>query len=148
MNCRYCNQPLSESEAVPTHAYWNAMPGVCHKECKVPGEKQEAYDCQLIDADCNDCAFFIRDKERKLKYGATGTCSKFGTLAVALPKTCSGLKCFSHRRDNVEATADESLKPPSFSISLYSRDGVDYAVIHRDGALIAVDHMLPQKQPA
>lgn len=102
MSCRYCNQPLSEADAVPTHAYWNATPDVCHKECKQAGEKQEAYDCQLIDAGCNDCAFLKRGK--RLYQGVfatwTGTCLKTGDPVTPSPKTATGKPCFVHRRDH------------------------------------------------
>lgn len=109
--CRYCGESVSPSDAAPTHAYWNAMQFVCHKACKQEGIKQEAYDCQCIDADCNDCGYFKRGKELlfqkgewKISLGWTGTCLRDNKATKAFPKMCTGRKCFVHRRDLLKPT--------------------------------------------
>lgn len=115
MNCRYCNLPVESP--VKTLAYWNQTPDVCHAECKAAGERQEAFDCQTIDADCNDCFHYQRGKlapklESRLKKPdgtkvlvthqpnifIGGRCLKFDKPVNAQPNKWSGLECFEHRR--------------------------------------------------
>lgn len=57
MKCRYCGQ---EGADVKTVSYWSSIPDFCHSYCKLPGERQEALECQLIDADCNNCKHYQR----------------------------------------------------------------------------------------
>lgn len=117
--CRYCDKPvLTESEAAITHSYWQGLPFICHKACKDAGGKQEAFDCQVIDADCNDCRHYKRGKlaSRVVSLlrrtdGTTvevshqpnifigGRCLKFDKPTVAQPNKWSGLECFEHRRN-------------------------------------------------
>src|SRR3954469_10640068 len=115
MNCRYCNLPVEEKDKTITHSYWQGVPFICHKSCKVEGEKEEAYLCQNIDADCNDCKYFKRGTlvkkelsdiidgkpgKRLVNMGYfEGHCLKFDKPAIACPKQCTGLKCFEHRKD-------------------------------------------------
>jgi hypothetical protein len=112
-NCRYCNLPVSDP--VETLAYWNQTPDVCHAECKVAGERQEAIDCQIIDADCNDCKHFKRgyDVKRWLSCMVdekpsfvlenmginVGHCLKFNKITQAFPHMSTGRECFEHRRN-------------------------------------------------
>lgn len=117
MMCRYCDQPLAASEAVKTYGYWSGGLYWVHAACKVPGEQQEAYDCQLIDADCNDCRYFVRDRMES-KWIWQGRCTnpnrnprwdrlfqRVPRLLIdqhdkvyAYPKFFSGHPCFLHRR--------------------------------------------------
>lgn len=115
MSCRYCNQPI-ESEGLETFSYWNAVPFRCHPECKQAGEKQEALDCQVIDADCNDCKHFKRGALSPLRISHTktpagrmvevryraeiwsGECLRFNGPTEAYPKMSTGRECFEHRR--------------------------------------------------
>lgn len=88
---------------------------VCHKSCKVSGEKQEALDCQTVDADCNDCRHFKRGSivphsrsiQEQIRTGQhpnfssevwSGHCLKFDTPTTAFPKKWTGRACFEHRR--------------------------------------------------
>jgi hypothetical protein len=112
--CRYCDELVLESELTTTHSYWGGSPFPCHKSCKVAGEKQEAYDCQVIDADCNDCKHFKRGEVIKrllscMEDGKPGTrlvnmgiinghCLKFDRPTQAQPNKWTGLGCFEHRR--------------------------------------------------
>lgn len=115
--CRYCHQPVTETESVPTFSYWWSLEFLCHKACKEAGEKQEAFDCQIIDADCNDCRHYKRGKlapkvVSKLKTPDNrwvevthqpniiigGHCLKFSRPTIAQPNKWSGLECFEHRR--------------------------------------------------
>jgi len=117
--CRYCAKPIAVNEVVETVAYWNATPDVCHRACKDAGVKQEAYNCQVIDADCNDCRHYQRGKlaprvisHLKKPDGTTaevshqpniflgGQCLKFNKAVVAQPNKWSGLECFEHRRSS------------------------------------------------
>lgn len=97
--CRYCDKPI-EGEPARTLAYWSQTPCVCHPECKQAGERQEAIDCQTIDADCNDCKHFERGSEivRSIPKGFSGRCAKFDRPTAAYPKTWTGRECFEHRR--------------------------------------------------
>ncbi len=113
--CRYCEQPVTErATASITHGYWGGSPFICHKACKYAGVRQEAFDCQVIDADCNDCIHFQRGKlvERWLSTMEDGkaamklvnmgliegTCLKFNKPTHAQPNKWTGHECFQHRR--------------------------------------------------
>lgn len=120
MICRYCNQPVEPKDAVATYAYWDTGPKAqrqtfwCHARCKDDGIKQEAYDCQLIDADCNDCKHFQRGQleQRMLSCLVDGKpsmrlvnmgfihghCLKFNRPTIAQPNKWTGMECFEHRR--------------------------------------------------
>jgi hypothetical protein len=117
LKCRYCTQPLADSEAVTTHSYWQSLPDVCHKACKEAGAKQEALECQTIDADCNDCRHYRRGKLAPKTISLTktpdgrivevsyqpniflgGHCLKFNKPTLAHPNKWTGLECFEHRR--------------------------------------------------
>lgn len=99
MNCRYCDQELSDTDKVTTYSYWQAVKFDCHKGCKVQGEKDEAFECQCLDASCNDCKHFKREKEvGGIPKGWLGDCLKFGEKVVAIPKHCMAMPCFEHRR--------------------------------------------------
>lgn len=123
--CRYCNQPVDVlgTDYTYTVAYWHwghcdKERFLCHKSCKVV--KQEAYDCQLIDADCNDCKHFQRGKLAELLISMTktpdgrwveiphqpdlfyGHCLKFNRPTVAQPNKWTGMECFEHRRSATE----------------------------------------------
>lgn len=120
-SCRYCDQPVTvESEASVTLSYWQSVPFICHKKCKDAGVKQEALDCQTVDADCNDCRHYRRGKlapkmitKTKTKDGRIvdlifqpniiieGRCLKFNKPTVAQPNKWSGFECFEHRRAQV-----------------------------------------------
>ncbi len=114
--CRYCEKLVNQSERDVTHSYWKGLPFVCHKACKDAGRKQEAFDCQCIDADCNDCKFFQRGAVVKKLLSAIqdgkptqklvnceivkGHCLKLNKPTLASPNQWSGLECFEHRRAN------------------------------------------------
>lgn len=101
--CRYCEKEIGPQEADVTYPYWNfghkppSYP--CHKACKVAGQREEAYQCQCIDADCNDCIDFIRDADKTARVVFKGTCRRYGKPTVGTPNHCSNMPCFRHRRD-------------------------------------------------
>ncbi len=68
--CRHCNQEITKEDFAIYHTYWKAVWTPCHKKCLNDLTKQEAYDCQCIDANCNDCGYFVRgqDKTRETGY--------------------------------------------------------------------------------
>jgi len=115
--CRYCAKPIADGEAAPTFAYWFATPFVCHPACKDAGIRQEAYECQLIDADCNDCKHYKRGKLAPIMISHVrmpnglieevrhqpnviigGHCLKFDEPTTAYPNKWTGRPCFEHRR--------------------------------------------------
>ena len=115
--CRYCDLPVAPEDTSITHAYWGGSPFVCHRECKHDGLRREAYECQLIDSDCNDCAHYRRGKLApavisllKTPDGRTAQvrhqpnvflnwhCLKFDRPTMAFPNKWSGWPCFEHRR--------------------------------------------------
>lgn len=101
--CRYCAEPVTDGAGVPTRTYWGAVVDVCHPACKREGERQEAVDCQTIDADCNDCRHFTaftRDDPRyeASKHYRKGWCGFHDRATTAYPVFCSGHPCFVHRR--------------------------------------------------
>lgn len=95
--CRYCGLPGSDTV---THSYWTATKFPCHSACKKSGEKQEAYECQLIDADCNDCGYF-RQTHNHGKGVRSGICTKVSppSPTMAYSNKATGHGCFVHRRD-------------------------------------------------
>ncbi|MDO8610706.1 MAG: hypothetical protein Q7R95_09240, partial [bacterium] len=116
--CRYCDTEivLPDQETI-TFSYWGSEKFYCHKSCKVEGIKQEAIDCQTIDADCNDCYFYQRGKladevvswikkpdGSKVKiihqpnFFVNGWCLKFDKSTIASPNKWTGHECFKHRR--------------------------------------------------
>lgn len=103
--CKFCKQPECDDTVAP---YWQydvaTEQGItkakqrCHKACKQQGYANEAYECQKIDADCNDCAFFKREKNLgNSVFG--GQCLKFNIATKAYPNKCTGKECFIHRKD-------------------------------------------------
>ena len=107
MICRYCKQPIVGA-AAPTHSYWSAVPFVSHPACRVAGYKAEAYECQLIDSDCNDCRFFTRDEmiSKEIWQGRCLNDARHprpharieGDRVWAFPNFASDHPCFVHRR--------------------------------------------------
>lgn len=95
MHCRYCDKPITEG--VNVFSYWSAVRFQAHAACAVEGYRQEAYDCQVLDADCNDCRQFQRG--RLVSKGIwSGRCAKTDNEVRAYPNFCSGHACFEHRR--------------------------------------------------
>lgn len=113
MNCRYCSNWI-DGPVATTLAYWNQTPDACHPECKTDGEKREAFECQLLDADCNDCKYFRRGYnvqrwlstmiDKKPAWVLTnmginrGICNKFNKPTEAFPHMSTGRACFEHRK--------------------------------------------------
>lgn len=113
--CRYCGLSIADSERVITHSYWQGLPFPCHKACKDQGVKDEAYQCQVEDADCNDCKHFKRVWQANLQREWSlnnrrewvvltfqpevwhGLCLKFNRPTEAYPKKWTGRVCFEHR---------------------------------------------------
>jgi len=89
-HCRYCKDKSLDNITI-TKGYWYKIWSICHKSCKQIGEKEEAYECQKIDSDCNDCYYFERIK------GIDGICKKFNKSVKASPNFCTSHKCFKHR---------------------------------------------------
>lgn len=112
--CRFCGAGVLPAEAVTVHSYWQGLPLVSHRVCRDAGVKSEAFDCQVIDADCNDCKHFKRGKlVEELKSAMadgkaamvlfntetfTGHCLKFDRPTLAFPNKWTGRECFEHRR--------------------------------------------------
>jgi hypothetical protein len=90
--CRGCAKPLMADTFAIWTTYWWGFHMPCHKGCRDQGMKDEAYECQLIDADCNDCRHFKRHS------GNQGTCLKFDKQTSAHAVFCSGYPCFEHRK--------------------------------------------------
>lgn len=59
-SCRYCKKAVNREDAEITTTYWWPRYSLSHKACKTQGEQSEAYECQTIDANCNDCRYFNR----------------------------------------------------------------------------------------
>lgn len=59
---------------------------------------EEVYECQCIDADCNDCGYF--ERVGMVNKGMwVGRCKKYNEDVPAYPNFCSGHDCFVHRKD-------------------------------------------------
>lgn len=105
-----------EGSVVSARAYWTSCDQMAHPECLDAGFKQEAYECQKLDADCNDCMYFHANVNgRDIRRGTCGRGAKHPDLpvqaidalvggwpnVVARPVFCSGYPCFVHRRDAI-----------------------------------------------
>jgi len=105
MKCRFCEKEITEDDEIAyAPSYWWPHGDIypVHKECKKEGKMQEAYDCQCIDADCNDCAFF--ERKENSKWVCYGICrnkdsAEFNKEVKAYPNCWSGRVCFVHRKD-------------------------------------------------
>ena len=102
LTCRACGFTFSsESKIAWGNTYWQGI-GVafCSKESARATLKDEAIECQTIDADCNDCIHFKRGE--MLAKGAasafSGHCMKFDKPTIAYPNFATGHKCFEHRK--------------------------------------------------
>jgi hypothetical protein len=106
MKCRFCDKEILEGQELAyAPSYWWSRGDIypCHAECKKEGKAREAYDCQLIDADCNDCKFFNRRENSK--WVCYGSCSnpksdEFNKDVKAYPNNATGRECFVHRQED------------------------------------------------
>lgn len=120
ITCRYCDKEVSEPDATKTLSYWNAQEFVCHRSCKESGERDEAFDCQVIDADCNDCKYFLRAQAGIPRWTGrqfmistnivNGWCARFYRITRAWPHSWTGRECFTHRRQSMDLIKP---KPPN-----------------------------------
>lgn len=95
--CRYCKQHINPEDYAITYGYWHPFWFSSHISCKSEGYKQEAFECQTLDADCNDCVCFVREKS-EAKNNCPGNCGKYNKLVFANSNFCSNLLCFEHRK--------------------------------------------------
>lgn len=121
--CRNCKQPIKPEDFDVVGGYWVNTVFACHTYCKKQQMEEEAYECQKIDAGCNDCTFFKRGKitepiTQKHKDIIIGVCLSCPTIhkignpvtfhgfceknqigVFAYPKSAHGYPCFKHRKD-------------------------------------------------
>lgn len=96
--CGWCDNKITDATFDYFGGYW--QPNLwrpVHKWCKSEYKNFEAIECQTIDADCNDCKYFIRGKEAA-KGVWHGECSKFNKPTIANSVFASGHTCFVHRK--------------------------------------------------
>jgi len=113
-----CGKKIEKDDFDVAIGYWSPDFRPVHKGCKKRWEQEEAYACQKIDANCNDCKFFKRDISAKIvdvpkeyqdnikhKFlfppiqGYKGKCEKFNVDVYANAKVATGMDCFIHRKD-------------------------------------------------
>ena len=99
--CRGCHLPINEEDADVMVGYWYPHSYyLVHKKCRDEAIRQERYELQKIDSDCNDCIYFKREKTNPdVSYGQ---CMKYNKPTKAYPNTCTGHKCFRHRLDGID----------------------------------------------
>lgn len=127
--CRFCCLLIDPQELTFATGHW-VIPGVgqqpkypSHRTCKKEGMKREAYDCQCIDASCNDCKHYqrqgrpespsplprdrrITDEEQYVyltgaiaaSADSFGQCLKYNKRVTTNPNTAEMMPCFEHRR--------------------------------------------------
>jgi hypothetical protein len=126
--CRHCKDEVLEKDFAICASYWNngtfgSSIYVCHKGCVKEQKENEAYECQKIDRDCNDCKFFKRGEVvepltqkhkdiivsvdlknppiytigKEIKFH--GKCEKHNIGTYAFSQFASGYECFVHRKD-------------------------------------------------
>ena len=93
--CNICGEDLTEGTFSQYTTYWSS---IIAPKCKSCDSSQDTYECQKIDADCNDCIYFKRG-ELEAKGIFSGWCTKFNKEVKAYPNFCSAHKCFVHRKD-------------------------------------------------
>ena len=92
--CRYCGKKLDQDNFIISTTYWwPTWQPCCSEECKKAGEAKEAYECQKIDAACNDCKHFKRIE------GIHGICSLSGKKITTWRNMAELNDCFEHRFD-------------------------------------------------
>lgn len=96
--CRGCDEAVDADSFDFWTTYWRANMAACHKSCKVEGMRAEAYECQCVDADCNDCRHFERDPKTSRPGACDGRCAKFDRPTTAYPNLSTGWPCFEHRK--------------------------------------------------
>ena len=111
MICRYCKQTIEPNDLELAVSYWTLtgqgpLWEPCHKGCKAEGYKREAYECQCVDGDCNDCRHFLRDQGQTGRIAFMGTCQRFHLPTVGRPNHASDMPCFTHRRATEETGRD------------------------------------------
>lgn len=92
--CRKCDLPIKSEDFAIWTTYWGSRWAACHKQCREEGMRSEAYECQCLDAACNDCKNFSRVEQ------GTGTCLKFNKTVSTTSNWFEGRDCFEHRRNN------------------------------------------------
>lgn len=93
--CKYCKKEIEKKDAVLARGYWTAgkVISLSHKDCAEGGYKDEVYECQKIDANCNECGFLKRGKEN--------LCKKTGDVVFPSSNYAMGMECFVHRKDYI-----------------------------------------------
>lgn len=109
--CRHCNGKMTEDTFDINIGYWASVWHPVHKDCAKECRVEEAYECQKIDAGCNDCKFFQRGVIGGVKAdtglnaffpkikGQIGFCSKNNYQVEAFPVSYYGMPCFVHRKE-------------------------------------------------
>lgn len=120
--CRICGGAIATKQDAHFHsAYWTSFKfPICNNHTsdeRREYQRNEAYECQVIDADCNDCKHFNRGY-RALNHGETtktedgniytkilvahdifhGFCQKLHRPVMAFVNMATGHDCFEHRR--------------------------------------------------
>jgi len=95
--CYSCGKLLGDDRK-KISTYWNAERVFV---CPVCTNEENIIACQKIDADCNDCKFFLRG-EKVSKGIFEGICKKDNSKVLAYPVHYSGHECFVHRKDLTE----------------------------------------------
>jgi hypothetical protein len=123
--CRYCDKQYKDGDDIQvTYPYYKQTGRTfvysCHKSCFQSGSKGEAYECQAIDTNCNDCGFFKRGEKSSADdivtssfllfqstKGFDGSCSNPKSKAFNMnvrgeSNACQpwNSDCFVHRKDN------------------------------------------------
>jgi len=112
--CSFCKKEIAEEDFDIAFGYWRPFWRSVHKNCKQEQENNEQYECQKIDANCNDCKYFKRDIPSEkvdipkgnecrsvlppLK-GYKGFCGKNKGIVYASPKIATSNNCFVHRKE-------------------------------------------------
>ena len=101
--CRHCKEVVNESDAKVQAAYWTPHHYVLwHNECHLKHHKQEVFEQQKIDKDCNECINFSATSSTDKNGNRFGICKKFNKDTTAYPggQICMSPihdDCFEHR---------------------------------------------------
>ncbi len=103
--CGLCGKEIKENDEIYfTSGYWSKVYAIRHLKCKHK-EKENVYEMQKTDCNCNDCKYYERKEVVKQYMGASynrGWCNKLNKKTTGSTGNCNCVendKCFKHRKD-------------------------------------------------
>lgn len=93
--CISCKRQMGLNDFEISISYWKNYWQPIHAHCKKDFEAFEKFECQCIDADCNDCLYFKRSFQHE------GICDLDQKAVKSSSNFASSHSCFIHRASRV-----------------------------------------------